>query len=151
MYGDCTGGHRKQPAEETIQLWLTRHGAVQYSTVQYSTVQPIYIRISWRRCTGLYEYNLMMGHSKDSCEHHCVDISLVSRYMQYLLPVASGATGQLSPGAGWAEAAACGLSSVLVITNYILTVLHLFCCLLYNHWFVSDLYFKDMVRIKYHL
>ena len=52
----------------------------------------------------------MMGHSKDSSEHHCVDISLVSRYLQYLLPVASGATGQLSPGAGWAEAAACGLS-----------------------------------------
>ena len=37
-------------------------------------------------------------------------VYLVSRYLQYLLPVASGATGQLSPGAGWAEAAACGLS-----------------------------------------
>ena len=105
MYGAVQGdtGSRARGNHPTVT-----HQAVQCSTVQYSA-QPIYIRISWRWCTGLYEYNLMMGHSKDS-SNTIVWISTLSRYLYYLLPVASGATGQLSPGAGWAEAAACGLS-----------------------------------------
>ena len=143
-------GTQEAEPEETIQLWLTRHGAgVQYSDVQCSTVQPIYIRISWRWCTGLYEYNLMMGHSKDSCN----TIVWISRYLHYLLPVASGATGQLSPGAGWAEAAACGLS--LSFQNIFWLCYKYFCFVVFyktiDSHFGSDLFFTDMVRLKYHV